>query len=88
VILAIKILDEYLSLTNEASSSLQFIGCASLYLAAKVSEVVIVAGQCYVVASGNCFTEKQLFVKESDIFKVLNYNTTFSSMPTYIFFLF
>jgi len=64
LLLAIKILDEYLCLTNESSKTLQLIGCASLYLAAKAREVVIVAGQCYVVASASCFTEEQLMEKE------------------------
>ena len=64
LLLAIKILDEYLCLTNESPKVLQLIGCACLYLAAKTREVVIVAGQCYAVASAGCFTEEQLMGKE------------------------
>ena len=56
LLLTIRVLDEYLCLTNEAPSQLQLIGCAALYLAAKTSEPVIIAGQCYVTASANCFT--------------------------------
>jgi len=56
LILAIKILDQYLSLTNESPSMLQLIGCASLYLAAKTYEPTIVAGECYIVASAKCFS--------------------------------
>jgi hypothetical protein len=60
LLMAVKILDEYLGMTAESSKVLQLIGCACLYLAAKTREVTIVAGQCYVLASGGCFTEEQL----------------------------
>lgn len=53
---SIQILDQYLSLTNEPSTSLQLIGCACLYLSSKKHEPTIVAAQCYVTASANCFT--------------------------------
>ena len=77
---AISILDHYLSLTNESPSILQLIGCASLYLAAKTFEPTIVAAQCYVVASAQIFSESQLFEKEVEIFRTLNYNTNFSNL--------
>jgi hypothetical protein len=77
LILAIKVLDQYLSLTNESPSSLQLIGASCLYLAAKTYEPTIVACQSYVVASANIFTEKQLFDKELEIYKTLGYKTNF-----------
>jgi hypothetical protein len=77
LILAIKVLDQYLSLTNESPSSLQLIGASCLYLAAKTYEPTIVACQSYVVASANIFTEKQLFDKELEIYKRLGYKTNF-----------
>ncbi len=79
-LLAIKILDQYLSLTNELSSSLQLIGSASLYLAAKTHESIIVAAQCYVIASANIFTEKGLQEKEIQIYQTLKFNTNFPTL--------
>lgn len=55
LILATKILDQYLALTNEPPTVFQLIGCACLYLAAKIYEPKIVACQCYAVASANSY---------------------------------
>ncbi len=74
-----------MGLTDEAPSVLQLIGSSCLYLAAKTYEPTIVACQCYVIASAKIFTEKQIFDKESQIYKTIGYNTNLACPLRYLF---
>lgn len=72
-ITAVLILDQHLQKNDESPSSLQLLGCASLFIASKLTEEVIVAPECYATASCNIFNKQQLIEKERIVYASVNW---------------
>ena len=77
LISTLQTLDEYLSLTDEHFSQLQLIGCACLYMNAKIYEKTIIAGECYVECSNSVFSKQELVRKEAEIFEKVGQNINY-----------
>jgi hypothetical protein len=59
-ITAVLILDQFLMQFDESPSKLQLLGCASLLVASKLTEEVIVAPECFLAACCSIFRREQL----------------------------
>lgn len=67
------ILDQHLQRNDDPPSALQLLGCASLLIASKLAEEVIVAPECYSMASCNIFNKQQLLEKERTVYGGINW---------------
>jgi len=69
------------------TNTLQLIGCACLFISAKVLEKEAVEHRSFVDVADNSFTANQLFKAELSVLRVVEFDLVYPTVPEYLYYL-
>jgi len=80
----IGILDRFCSVSSVPKHRLHLYGCAALFLASKIEDVMPAQSDDLIELSQNQFTQRELFAAEIEIINAIQFDTTFATPLFYL----